>query len=99
MTANPSPSRSTSKNKTTIGYTVTSTWCRACAPEGVTLGGNEVYDEDQFGIYDHCDNCGEQLAPCEHAWDEWRPAYQPTPESPAEIRFCTQPDCGEADYR
>lgn len=44
-----------------IGYTITRYWCLACAPEGVTLGGCDVYDGDDYGVPYHCDDCGEPL--------------------------------------
>lgn len=79
---------------TVIGYEVTHVWCRACAPEGVTLGGNEVMAGSDHGVPYHCDDCGSVLAPCEHEWSEWRPWY-----AGGWFRICDKDGCGEVDQR
>jgi hypothetical protein len=85
MPANPRP----------IGYTITQTWCRTCAPEGVREFHAALREGDDHGVPYHCDTCGEPLRPCEHQWEpEWHDAYPS-----GQIRFCTVPDCGEAERR
>lgn len=79
---------------TVIGYEITRVWCRACAPEGVVDGGNEVMAGADFGVPFSCDDCGAVLAPCSHEWSEWRPWY-----SGGEFRICDKPGCGETENR
>ncbi len=85
-----------------IGYTIERFWCRSCVPEGIIDSGYEPLREgDDHGIPYYCDDCGEPLLPCDHEWDEWRPAFRGINNDALyhEIRFCTKYDCEEADYR
>jgi hypothetical protein len=84
----------TTTTRRPLGYQVTQTFCRACAPEGVRDFCNPMREGDDHGIPYSCDVCGEDLKPCEHKWNEWRPAF-----GGGEIRFCTVNDCGESDRR
>lgn len=84
-----------------IGYVVTSYYCRKCAPDGVREFHEPEMKSDEDALIPYvCDVCGEEFKPCDRQWDDWTAAYQgPGSNGAAEIRFCTQPDCGSADYR
>ena len=64
-----------SNTKQVVGYSVTSTWCLACAPEGVTEGGCDVTTDPTSEKYNWgygwCDECGKELRPHEHDWGQW----------------------------
>lgn len=81
--------------KAIAGFTATQYWCRECAPEGVTYGGYEVYDEEQYGFPYSCDICGEDLKPCEHDWEEvWHDASPEIHGPNMQINFCRKDFCG-----
>lgn len=86
-------------SKPPIGYMVTQTWCRECAPEGVRDYHTPMREGDDHGVPYSCDVCGEDLLPCAHEWNDWRPAFTPRGGSPQQVRFCTAGGCGEAEYR
>lgn len=77
-----------------VGYQVTSTYCRSCAPEGVRDCYEPMREGDDYGVPFSCDRCQEPLAPCDHVWDDWAAAF-----GGGEIRFCRVPDCGESERR
>ena len=53
-----------------IGYRVTQTYCRGCAPEGLRDYYAPMREGDDHGV-PSCDVCGEGLTPCGHEWGEW----------------------------
>jgi len=73
-----------------IGYRVTLTYCRECAPEGV----RDFYPPLREGDLGWCDTCGEELRPCEHEWSEWRPWW-----CGGEFRICDKDACGDTEHR
>lgn len=76
-----------------IGYQVISTWCRSCAPEGVTDSyGYGPMVESDGPLW--CDVCGEELAPCEHEWGEWGGFVWG-----GEYRVCNKDGCDQPEYR
>lgn len=77
-----------------IGYEVTRTWCRVCAPEGVVEFSTPLREGEDLGVPYVCDDCGTVLAPCEHEWSSWRPYF-----SGGEFRLCDKDGCGEMERR
>jgi hypothetical protein len=87
-----------SSTRRPIGYTITRYWCRKCAPESALDSWEPMREGDDHGVPYHCDDCGEPLLPCDHAWaGDWRLAFTPDGQAPRDIDFCTK--CDEARYR
>ncbi len=80
--------------KRPIGYQVTSTWCRECAPEGVSDSYPPLREGDDHGVPYRCDICDRPLTPCEHEFGEWRPWW-----CGGEFRICDKDACGETEHR
>lgn len=78
----------------TIGYQVTHTYCRSCAPEGVRDYYPALIEGDDCGVPYRCDDCGEPLAPCEHEWGKWGAWFEG-----GEWRSCQKPGCQEIERR
>lgn len=78
-----------SASRRPLGYQITITYCRGCAPEGVTESYEPLREGDDYGVPYHCDLCGEDLLPCGHEWGKWHDAF-----GGGRIRFCNK--CGES---
>lgn len=85
-------------DRRSIGYTITRYWCRECVPEAISDGYAPLREGDDHGVPWVCDECGEELLPCDHEWREkWNLAYTPEGQPPRDIDFCEK--CSEARYR
>lgn len=75
-----------------IGYQVTYTYCRACAPEGMRDYREPMREGDDHGVPFSCDECGGRLGPCDHEWEEWLDGFDGR-----KLRFCST--CDESEWR
>lgn len=75
-----------------LGFQITSTWCRTCAPEGITESYAPLREGDDHGVPYDCDICGKPLLPCEHEWSKWHPWYEG-----GSWRYCTKDACEEIE--
>jgi hypothetical protein len=80
--------------KRPLGWRITSTYCPACAPDGIRDCYAPMREGDDHGVPYSCDICDELLLPCEHEWGEWGPWFQG-----GEWRSCTRANCHEAEHR
>jgi hypothetical protein len=81
-------------DKRPIGWQVTSTYCRECAPDALRDSCAPMREGDDYGVSYACDACGENLLPCDHQWGEWKSWFQG-----GEWRFCERADCLETERR
>lgn len=77
-----------------LGWQVTWTYCRACAPEGVRDFHSPLREGADSGVPYDCDVCGEPLQLCEHEWGDWGPWFKG-----GEWRSCKRLHCGEIERR
>lgn len=77
-----------------IGWRITSTYCRACAPDGVRDCYAPMLEGADHDVPYSCDICYELLLPCDHEWGEWGPWFQG-----GEWRSCTRDNCHESELR
>jgi hypothetical protein len=78
--------------KQALGFQVTHTWCRECAPEGVRDFCAPLREGDDYGVPYACDVCDARLVPCNHKWGAWNRWY-----SGGSFRVCEKDGCGETE--
>lgn len=85
--------QSRQSNGQPIGYQVTRTYCRACAPEGLREFHEPMREGDDHGVPYCCDTCDEPLLPCDHEWGPWHRWYT----GEGSFRACTRDYCSEIE--
>lgn len=79
-------------SRASLGYRVTATYRRECAPEGVRDNYHPIREGDDHGVPYHCDLCDGPLTPCRHEWGEWHKWFEG-----GVWRSCVRSGCAEIE--